>query len=139
MGRVTVTISLTNMFDKELLDRGFISEAEVRSVVLDNVLVDTGATRICLPADVIERLGLKQVGSVDAQIAKGLRTLNVYKGLKVNVEGREGRYDCAELPAGQTPLLGLIPLEDMGLDPDLQNQKLRHLPMKGKETYVTVL
>ena len=48
-------------------------------------------------------------------------------------------YDCVELPTGQTPLLGLIPLEDLGLDPDLQNQKLRHLPMRGKETYVTVL
>ncbi len=53
--------------------------------------------------------------------------MNVYKGLELNVEGREGTYNCVELPIGQTPLLGLIPLEDLGLEPDLQNQRLRHL------------
>lgn len=63
----------------------------------------------------------------------------MYEGLKLTVEGREGRYDCVELPAGQIPLLGLIPLEDLGLEPDLQNQRLRHLPTQGKETYMTVL
>ncbi|MEM9949015.1 MAG: aspartyl protease, partial [Cyanobacteria bacterium P01_D01_bin.36] len=65
--------------------------------------------------------------------------LKLYEGLKLTVEGREGRYDCVELPVGQTPLLGLIPLEDLGLDPDLQNQKLRHLPTHGKDTYHLVL
>jgi len=59
--------------------------------------------------------------------------------VKLTVEGREGRYDCVELPAGQTTLLGLIPLEDLGLEPDLQIQRLRHLPTQGKETYMTVL
>ena len=139
MGKVVVTMRLTNWADTVLSERGFIPVSEVRSVTLNDVLVDTGATRICLPADAIEQLGLTLAGTVDAQIATGLQTLNVYKGLEVNVEGREGRYDCVELPVGQTPLLGLIALEDMGLDPDLQNQKLRHLPMRGKETYVTVL
>ncbi|MGD1895483.1 MAG: hypothetical protein ACFB16_00875 [Phormidesmis sp.] len=57
----------------------------------------------------------------------------------LNVEGREGVYNCVELLAKQTPLLGLIPLEDLGLDPDLQQQKLRHLPTQGKDTYLTVL
>ena len=139
MGKVVVTMRLTNWADTVLSERGFIPVSEVRSVTLNDVLVDTGATRICLPADAIEQLGLTLAGTVDAQIATGLQTLNVYKGLEVDVEGREGRYDCVELPIGQTPLLGLIALEDMGLDPDLQNQKLRHLPMRGKETYVTVL
>lgn len=69
----------------------------------------------------------------------GPQTVKIYKGLELNVEGREGTYNCVELPVGQTPLLGLIPLEDLGLDPDLQNQKLKHLPTKGKETYMTIL
>jgi len=42
-------------------------------------------------------------------------------------------------PAGRMPLLRLIPLENLGLDPGLQNQRLKHWPMKGKETYLTVL
>lgn len=139
MGKIVVTLTLTNWADRILSERGFISEEEVRSLTIDNALVDTGATRICLPADLIEKLGLTQTGTIDAQTAMGPQTVNVYKGLELNVEGREGIYNCVELPVGQTPLLGLIPLEDLGLDPDLQNQKLKHLPTKGKETYMTIL
>ena len=139
MGRIVVTLHLANMVDRDLLERGFISESEVRTYTVNNALVDTGSTRLCLPADIIKKLGLKIAGTIDAQTATGPETLDVYKGLELTVEGREGRYDCVELPEGQTPLLGLIPLEDLGLDPDLQNQRLKHLPMKGKETYLTVL
>lgn len=139
MGRIIVTLTLINDVDEILAEKGFISSDEVRQITLDNVLVDTGATRVCLPADVIEKLGLKSVGTLDVQTAMGAQTVNVYDRLKLNIEGREGTYKCVELPVGQTPLLGLIPLEDLGLDPDLQNQKLKHLPDKGKETYLTVL
>lgn len=139
MGKIVVMLTLTNWADRVLSERGFISEKEVRSLSVDNALVDTGATRLCLPADLIQKLGLKQTGTIDAQTAMGPQTVNVYKGLELNVEGREGIYNCVELLAGQTPLLGLIPLEDLGLDPDLQNQKLKHLPTEGKETYMTIL
>lgn len=74
-----------------------------------------------------------------AQTALGPQSLNIYEGLRLNVEGREGIYNCVELPTGQVPLLELILLEDLGLDPDLQNQRLRHLPTKGKDTYLTVV
>ena len=48
----------------------------------------------------------------------GPQSLSIYEGLRLNVEGREGAFTiCVELPTGQTPLLGLIPLEDLGLDP----------------------
>lgn len=139
MGKIIVTLTLTNDVDVILAERGFVSPNEVRQLTLDNVLVDTGATRLCLPSDVIKKLGLKSVGTLDVQTATGSQTVNVYDRIKINVEGREGTYKCVELPTGQTPLLGLIPLEDLGLDPDLQNQRLKHLPTKGKETYLTIL
>ncbi len=58
---------------------------------------------------------------------------------QASVEGREGIFNCVKLPIGSDPLLGLILLEDLGLEPDLQNQRLRLLPMEGKDTYLTVL
>ena len=138
-GKVVVTLNLTNWVDQVLAERGFIQTGQIRSITVDNALVDTGATRLCLPTEIIQQLGLKLTATIDAQTATGPQTVNVYEGLKLSVEGREGRYDCVELPAGQTPLLGLIPLEDLGLEPDLQNQRLRHLPVTGQETYMTVL
>ncbi|MEL6605616.1 MAG: aspartyl protease [Cyanobacteria bacterium J06614_10] len=139
MGQIIVTLTLSNDIDEILTGRGLLAADEIRRCTLDNVLVDTGATRLCLPANIIEKLGIKPVGTIDAQTAIEPQSVKVYDRVRLNVEGREGTYKCVELPEGQTPLLGLIPLEDLGLDPDLQNQKLKHLPTKGKETYMTIL
>ncbi|NET37333.1 MAG: aspartyl protease [Cyanothece sp. SIO1E1] len=139
MGKVTTQITVTNLVDQILADRQFIAADQIRSRTLADVLVDTEATRLCLPADLIEQLGLTLQGEVDVKIAIGVKRARIFKGLNLTVEGREGTFNCLELPAGEAPLLGLIPLEDLGLEPDLQNQCLRHLPMQGKDTYLTIL
>ncbi|MEO1637439.1 MAG: hypothetical protein AAFS04_20440 [Cyanobacteria bacterium J06631_9] len=37
------------------------------------------------------------------------------------------------------PLLGVLPMEALGLEPDLHNQQLRLLPMKGDNSYIYVV
>lgn len=138
MGKVTTKITVTNRIDQILAERGFIKTDQIRSITLENVLVDTGATRLCLPQDIINQLGLVLQGEVDVKIAVGVQ-IRIFRELSLCVEGREGTFNCIELPAGTDPLLGLIPLEDLGLEPDLKNQRLRLLPIEGKETYLTVL
>ncbi|MHC5934710.1 retroviral-like aspartic protease family protein [Nostoc sp.] len=139
MGKVTTTITITNQIDQTLAERGFIPTEQIRSITLHDVLVDTGATRLCLPKNIILDLGLPLQGEVDVKIATGVQKARVFKMLNLSVEGREGTFNCIELPEGSDPLLGLIPLEDLGLEPDLQNQKLRVLPVEGKDTYLMVL
>jgi len=139
MGKVTTTITVTNQIDQTLAERGFIPTEQIRSITLHDVLVDTGATRLCLPENLILDLGLPFQGEVDVKIATGLHKARIFKMLNLSVEEREGIFNCIELPEGSEPLLGLIPLEDLGLEPDLQNQKLRVLPMEGKDTYLMVL
>jgi hypothetical protein len=78
-------------------------------------------------------------GEVQVKTAIGARKVRVFRGVSLFVEGREGTYDCVELPEGEDPLLGLIPLEDLGLEPDLQNQRLRLLPNEGKDTYLMAM
>ncbi|NHC34419.1 aspartyl protease [Scytonema millei VB511283] len=139
MGKVTTTITVTNRIDQILAERGFIPLEQVRSVTLKDVLVDTGANRLCLPANIINDLGLVLQGEVDVKIATRVQKLRIFREINLTVEGREGTYNCMELPDGADPLLGLLPLEDLGLEPDLQNQRLRVLPVEGKDTYLTVL
>ncbi|MBD2439753.1 aspartyl protease family protein [Nostoc sp. FACHB-110] len=139
MGKVTTTITITNQIDQTLAERGFISQEQIRSITLHDVLVDTGATRLCLPKNIIRDLGLPLQGEVDVKIATGIHKARIFKMLNLSVEGREGIFNCIELPEGADPLLGLIPLEDLGLEPDLINQKLRVLPAEGKDTYLMVL
>ena len=138
MGRVTATITVTNHIDEILGERGFIPAEQRRSITIDNVLVDTGATRLCLPADIISQLGLPMLGEIDGHTAIGARQFRLFKNVALAVAGREGRYDCVEIPAGEEPLLGLIPLEDLGLEPDLKNQRLIVLPAKGSQSYIRV-
>jgi len=139
MGKVTTTVTVTNRIDQILAERGFIPATQIRSVTLDNVLVDTGATRLCLPENIINDLGLPLQGEVDVKIAVGVQKVRIFRELSISVAGREGTFNCIELPAGNDALLGLIPLEDLGLEPDLQNQCLRVLPLSGKDTYLSVL
>lgn len=139
MGKVTTTITVTNRIDQILAERGFIPSEQIRSLTLENVLVDTGATRLCLPENIILDLGLVLQGEVDVKIAVGVQKVRIFRELNLSVEGREGTFNCIELPAGTDPLLGLIPLEDLGLELDLKNQRLRVLPIEGKDTYLTVL
>ncbi len=82
---------------------------------------------------------IKKMGKVTTNITiTNQETLRIYKELHIVVEGREGLFNCIELPDSD-PLLGLIPLEDLGLEPDLSLQELRVLPVSGKDTYLMVL
>lgn len=139
MGKVTTIIKLVNRVDEILAARGFIPVDQVRSLTLDNVLVDTGATRLCLPEEVISQLGLTLQEEVDVKLAVGIKKARIFRELSLSIEGREGTFNCLELPTGADPLLGLIPLEDLGLEPDLKNQRLKVLPVQGKDTYLTVM
>ena len=138
MSEIVVQLTLSNEIDQFLAERGFISAETVHSCIVNRAIVDTCIAHLRLPADLIAKLNLKQTAKIDARTKEGVQTLNVYEGLRIDVEGREGAYRCLELPIGQALVLGWIPLQDLGLEPDLQNQRLRHLPNKGKGTYLRV-
>jgi clan AA aspartic protease len=139
MGKIVTNLVITNRIDEGLASRGGISNPEVRSVALDKVLVDTGATTLCLPADVIEYLGLELLREVDVETAAGISKARIFQDAKISLLGREGTFECLELPGGRSPLLGVIPLEALGIELDLQKQVLKILPISPTQTYLTIL
>lgn len=139
MGKVFTPLTIINRADESAAARGFISPSEIRSINLPKVLVDTGATTLCLPANIIERLGLDSLKEVDVSTATGLSKARVFQDAKILLCGREGTFDCLELPGGRDPLIGVIPLEALGLELDLQNQTLKVLPSESLDTYLTIL
>lgn len=136
MGKITTTITVRNMIDEALAKRGVISVDAIRVVTLRNVLVDTGATHLCLPTTVIERLGLDESRQVDVMTAAGPRTTRTFKGGEVIIEDRSSTNEIIELPGDADPLLGVIPLEAMGIELDLQKQQIRLLPNDSIRTYL---
>jgi predicted aspartyl protease len=72
MGEVRVNAKLTNAADEALLRRGALRPEQVRTVEAD-ALVDTGAMRTVLPAEVASGLGLGITGHLVIQYADGRR------------------------------------------------------------------
>lgn len=139
MGKVLTQITLTNLGDLLLAGEGRIEQTEIRSLTLSNVLVDTGATLLCLPSAIIQQLGLQVLREVEVSTATGIQTTRIFRGVNLSLLGREGTFDCLELPGGSDALLGVIPMETLGLEPDLQNQRLRVLPISPEQTYLSIL
>ncbi|TRU35714.1 MAG: aspartyl protease [Microcystis aeruginosa Ma_MB_F_20061100_S20] len=139
MGKIYTSITVINRADQILAAAAVISPDQIRSLTLENVLVDTGATTVCLVPEVISRLGLQLLKEVDVATAKGIGKARIFRDATLIIAGREGTFECLELPGGQNNLLGVIPLEALGLEPDLLSQKLRVLPTESHETYLTIL
>ncbi|MEB3231492.1 MAG: aspartyl protease family protein [Leptolyngbyaceae bacterium] len=139
MGKILTTLTIINRADQTAAKRGFIAEDEIRSITLDNVLVDTGATTLCLPSDAIDQLGLDLLREVDVAVATGYSRARIFQDANINVMGRVGTFECLELPGGRDALLGVIPLEALGIELDLKNQQLKVLPETSMDTYLTIM
>lgn len=139
MGHVRTTLTITNRVDQALAERGVIRPEEVRTVTLDDVMVDTGATLLGLASDVIARLGLAHRQDRQVTTAAGVRTMRQFQDATITLHGRTGTFDCTELPAGSPALLGVIPMESLGLEPDVRNHTLRVLPEGPDESHILLL
>ncbi|CDM94332.1 MAG: aspartyl protease family protein [Limnospira sp. PMC 1291.21] len=139
MGRIITTLTITNRIDQANARQGLIPVEQVRSLTLNNVLVDTGATTLCLPSNAIAQLGLELLKEVDVATANGFSKARVFRDASISLLGREGTFECLELPGGRDPLLGVLPLEALGIELDLTNQQLKLLPETSMDTYLTIL
>jgi clan AA aspartic protease len=89
------------------------------------VLVDSGATELALPTEIIDRLKLEQLGSVRVYTAgRGEHEYRVFGIVEIELQGRVCQVRAIELPHGAKPLLGAVPLEEMDLHVSPRERKL---------------
>jgi clan AA aspartic protease len=124
MGEVKVPVVFENYSDRDRADDGLIPEESVRRAEV-RVLVDTGATSLFLPQDLVETLGLKTLGRTRVVYADEREEERDIAGMViVRVAGRETRVECVVGPPGCEPLLGQVVLELTDLLVDCKNQRL---------------
>ena len=138
MGKIIVTLTIINHADEIRLEDGTITADKVRKIELNDVLVDTGATTLALPRKYIKQLGLSVEKEVAVNTAAGVQKRFIYRDAKIKLLERQSTFECIELPDDAQPLLGVIPLEMLGIELDLQNRKLKFLPYDLLNTYITV-
>jgi clan AA aspartic protease len=121
-------LKLTNKFDEEDVRRGVMDAKDVRSVEIE-ALVDTGATMLVLPADVVAKLGLPEEGTRPVRYANGtVARVPLVSGVKLEVLGRATVFNALVEPAGTTALIGQIPLEELDLIVDPKSREVRVNP-----------
>ena len=117
-----------NFADEVLAQSGVIGSDRVRSVELEDAIVDTGSTRLVLTEDVVQRLGLSPEGEIVVRYADN-RTARkaVARGVVVEIMGRTAIVDAVVEERGQ-PLIGMVILEELDLWPDPQRGMLTTNP-----------
>jgi predicted aspartyl protease len=136
VGHVYAKITIENAFDRQLARNGKLPATEVRTANLEDVLIDTGASHLCLPADIVAALGLEEAETILVETAGGDREYRYTEGARVTVGARSDIFSCIEVPAGAKPLLGVIVMETLGLQPDIRRHELTFLPMGGSNSYI---
>jgi len=113
MGEIRVRVRLSNLADPS------------RRVTAE-MLVDTGASRVGLPSDLVRRLGLRKVAEAEVEYADGRKARRpVVAPLRIAIDGRVAVLDAVSGPAGTEPLLGLVALEMLDLVPDPTTRQLK--------------
>lgn len=113
--RHTTEIRLANLADLILAKEGVIPTEEVRSITVEDALVDTGASRLSLPSPIIEQLGLVPVGRLPSKTANGKVMRTVYSGVEFTIMERSDIIQVTDLPEDAPVLVGHIILEKLDI------------------------
>lgn len=118
--RHTAEIKLANLRDLFLVQTGAMDPEDVRRLTIEDALVDTGATRLCLPTSLIEHLGLTPVSMRTARTAAGIVERTVYSEVEYTLLERSSTIRVTNLPEGSPVLIGHMVLEELDLCVDMK-------------------
>ena len=123
MGKILEKTRVTNLLDPS------------KSIEIEAV-VDTGATMLVLPSDIVERLGLRKVEEVKVRYANNsVQTTQIFGVVTLELQGRAGNFDVLAEAEGAQPLIGQIVLErlDLVIEPStrkvMPNPRSPEMPM----------
>ena len=133
MGRVVVAAKIENLSDLFKVIEGTLSSDAVRTLEVNDALVDTGAPYLCLPARLISQLGLQSCRSRRIRTAAGPKDINVYHPVRLTVQGRDCAIEVAEIADDCPVLIGQVPLEILDFVVDPKGQRLIGNPEHGGE------
>ena|SRR5438445_6529637 len=122
MGEVRVKVRITNSADAQAAQAGKLPFDQVRSIEAD-ALVDTGAARSCIPAPLVQRLGLSPYESSLLEYADGRKEpVGLVDGLRFEIMNRRSGDEALIL--GDEVLVGQTILEKMDLMVDCLRRRL---------------
>jgi clan AA aspartic protease len=127
MGKIIEKVKLTSLFDAS------------KSIEVDAV-IDTGATMLVLPQDIVNRLELRKISEATVKYANNQRERkSVYAGLLLEIKGRLGSFDVLAEEEGTEPLIGQIVLEELDFVVEPRTKTLSPNPRSPEIPMVEIL
>lgn len=136
MGKVLVAATLENLDDLFAAQHGERPPEQVRRVDVTDALIDTGATGLLVPSRLIAQLGLRPLRTRTARTIAGHTPLQIYRGVRLTVQGRDCISDVAELADEFPVIIGQVPLELMDWVVDMGGHRLIGNPAHGGEQMI---
>ncbi len=133
VGKVLVVAKVENLSDLYDAEKGAMAPEDVRTIHVDDALVDTGAAILGMPGRMIQQLGLRHVRTRKARTSAGPTNLRVFGGVRLTIQDRDCLSDVTELPDDCPVLIGQIPLEQLDFVVDPGRQRLIGNPEHGGE------
>jgi predicted aspartyl protease len=133
MGRVLVEVVVENLKDLWDAERNLLPVEQVRRVVIEDALVDTGATLLALPTRYIKQLGLSPRRTRRVISSTGPAEATIYEAVQLTIKDRSCTMDVMEVPDTVPALIGQLPLEHLDFVVDLRTRTLIGNPAHGGE------
>ena len=138
MGKVLVAARIENLEDLFNAEKGILPKEAVRSVEVQDALVDTGATGLLLPRRLVQSLGLHPLHTRQARGLGGMVPLPMYRAVRLTVQGRDCAIDVGEIGDEFPVLIGQVPLELLDWVVDPKGQRLIGNPEHGGQHVMEV-
>jgi predicted aspartyl protease len=133
MGRVVVEATVESLEDLWDVRKGRKQADQVRRVVIQDALVDTGAVFLSMPTRLIRQLGLQETRRRRFLSSLGAGEASIFDAVHLTIQGRDCVVDVAEVPDEVPVLIGQVPLELLDFVVDPTHRRLIGNPAHGGE------
>jgi len=124
MSTIKTTITIKNAVDVGAAERGYITDAQVRSLTVE-ALADTGAWTLVIDEDTCHKLGLKLKGPEPGVLADGSTVVyQITDGVEVHWKDRHTVCPALVVPGADEILFGALPMEGMDLIVHLRKEEV---------------
>lgn len=127
MGKVIEKIKVMNLLEP------------TKSVEIEAV-IDTDATMVVLPQNIVDALGLKKIRETKVRYANNKTELkSIYGVVTIEIKGRTGNFDVLAESEGSQPLIGQVVLEILDLVVDPRTRTLMPNPLSPEMPMIEIL
>jgi len=115
MGHVYAEIEIINSIEQAMAKRHLLDPEDIKRMHL-NVLVDSGAWKLCINENIQEIMNLPFIRKEGLRLADGQTVeYDLVGPVIIRFDEREANCEAIVLPGETRPLLGVVPMESLNL------------------------